>query len=77
MELAQKQTQRSMEQERKPINEPTHLWSFISDKGGKNIQWRKRQSLQTVVLGKLDSYMLENEIRTFSTPHTKINRVFF
>ena len=34
---------------------------------------KKRQSLQQVVLGKLDSYMQKNEIRTFSTPFTKIN----
>ena len=36
---------------------------LIYVKGGKNIQWR-RQSLQLLVLGKLDSYMLKNEIRT-------------
>ena len=28
MVLAQKQTQRSMEQDRKPRNKPTHLWSI-------------------------------------------------
>ena len=34
----------------------------------------KRQSLQQVVLGKLDSYIQRNKIRTFfSTPYTKIN----
>ena len=34
-----KQTQRSVEQDRKPRIKPTHLLS-IYDKGGKNIQWR-------------------------------------
>ena len=31
-----------MEQDRKPRDKPTHIWSpFFFDKGGKNIQWRK------------------------------------
>ena len=33
----------------------------------------KRQSLQEVVLRKLDSYMLKNEIRTSLTSYKKIN----
>ena len=40
MVLAQKQTHRSMEQNREPRNKPTH-GKLIYDKGGKNIQWRK------------------------------------
>ena len=32
-------------------------------KGGKNIQWRKKKSSISGVLGKLDSYMEKNEIR--------------
>ena len=39
MVLAQKQTHRSMEQNRKPRNKPTHMVSY--NIGGKNIQWRK------------------------------------
>ena len=39
--LTQKQTHRSMEQDRGPSTKPTHLRSIIYDKGGKNIQWRK------------------------------------
>ena len=39
MVLARKQKYRSMEQERKP----THMVT-LSDKGGKNIQWRKTAS---------------------------------
>ena len=35
-----------------------HTYGYlIFDKGGKNIQWKKRQSLWQVVLGKLDSHM--------------------
>ena len=38
------------------INPHTYV-QLIFNKGGKNIQWRKKQSLQQVVLGKLDSLM--------------------
>ena len=41
MVLAQKQTHRSMEQDRKPRNKPTHYGQLIYDKGSKNKQWRK------------------------------------
>ena len=36
-----KQKYRSMEQDRKVKNKPTHHGQLIYDKGGKNIQWRK------------------------------------
>ena len=39
---------------------------LIFDKAGKNIQWKKRQSLQSTVLGKLDSYVQKNETGPFS-----------
>ena len=45
-----------MEQDRPEIN-PCTCVQLICDKRGKNIQWRKKKSLQQVVLGKLDSYM--------------------
>ena len=38
MVLAQKQKYRSMEQDRKPRDKPTHIWSPFFDKGVKNIQ---------------------------------------
>ena len=41
MVLAQKQTHRSMEQNREPRNKPTLNGQLIYNKGGKNIQWRK------------------------------------
>ena len=34
---------------------------LIFDKAGKNIQWKKRQSCQQMMLGKLDSNMQKNE----------------
>ena len=54
-----------MEQDRKPEISPHIYDQLIYKKGGKNIEWRK-VSLISVVLRKLDSYMLKNEIRTFS-----------
>ena len=48
---------------------------LIFDKGGKNTMGQ-RQTLQYMVLGKLDSYMYKNEIRTLPKVmeiKTKIN----
>ena len=42
---AQKQKYRPMEQDREPRDKPTHLWSPIYDKVGKNIQWSKDSSI--------------------------------
>ena len=39
--LAQKQKHRQMEQEKKSRGKSTHIWAFIFDKGGKNIQCEK------------------------------------
>ena len=39
MVLAQRQEYRSMEQNRKPRDKATCLWTPYLDKGGKNIQW--------------------------------------
>ena len=57
MVLAQKQKHRSMEQDRKPTDKPTHLWSTNLWKSIQGYTMEKRHSLQYVVLGKLDSYM--------------------
>ena len=57
MGLAQKQTYRPMEQDRKPRNKPMHLWvPYFLQRGQEYIMWQ-RQPLQWTVLGKLDSYM--------------------
>ena len=42
--------------ERPEIN--PHIYGYLTDdKGGKNTQWRKKQPLQEVMLGKLDRHM--------------------
>ena len=64
MVLAQKQKYRSMEQDRKPRDKPTHVWSPNLWQRGQVYTMEKRKPLQLVVLGKLDSYMWNNEIRT-------------
>ena len=55
-----------MEQDIKPINKPMWLWSINLQQKKQEYTMEKRQSLQEVVVGKLDSYMKKNEIRTSS-----------
>ena len=57
MVLAQKQKHRSMEQDRKRRDKPTHLWSISLWQRRQEYTIEKRQSLQKVVLGKLESYI--------------------
>ena len=61
MILAQKQTCRSAEQNREPRNRSSTLWSTNSQKSRKEYPMEKRQSLQQMVLGKLNNYMQKNE----------------
>ena len=46
MALAQKQTYRSIEQDKKPINKPTHIWSINLWQRRQEYSMEKRQSLQ-------------------------------
>ena len=46
MVLAQKQKYRTMEQDRKPRNKPTHLWSINLQQRRKDYNMKERQSLQ-------------------------------
>ena len=66
MVLAQKQKHKSMEQDRKPTDKPTHLWVPFFWQRRQEYTIEKRQPLQQVVLGKLDSYTWKNETRTLS-----------
>ena len=45
---------------------------LVFDKVGKNIQWKKdSQSLQQMMLGKLDSHMQKNETGSLFLHHTQ------
>ena len=48
MVLAQKPTDKSMEQDRKPRNKPTQLCQLIYNKGGKNSQWKKKKTVSSI-----------------------------
>ena len=65
MVLAQQQTYRSMEQDRKLRNKPSHLCQLIYDKGGNTYNGGKTVSSISGA-GKTDSYMYKNKTRTFS-----------
>ena len=52
MVLTQKQTHRSMEQNRKPRTRPTIIWSTNLQQSRKEYSMGKRPSLQQMVLGK-------------------------
>ena len=41
--------------------DPQLYGQLIFDKAGKNTQWKKRQSFQQMMLGKLDGDMKKNE----------------
>ena len=60
MVLAQKQTYRSMEQNKKSRNGPTTIQSTNLQQSRKEQPMDKRQSLQQMVLGKQDSNMQKN-----------------
>ena len=47
---------------------------LIFDKAGKTIHWKKQESLQSKVLGKLDSHVQKNETRSFSYTKHKTNK---
>ena len=49
-----------MEQNRNPDASSQLCGQLIFDKGGVNMQW-ERQSLQQMLLGKLDNYVQKNE----------------
>ena len=55
-----------------PEMDPQLYGQLIFDKAGKNIQWKKSQALQQMVLGKLDGNM-QKKLDHSLTPCTKIN----
>ena len=59
-----------MEQNKEPRNKPRHLRSITLRQRRQEYKMEKRQSLQQVVLGKLENCMQINETRTH-TQHAK------
>ena len=66
MVLAQKQINRSMEQNREPRNKSTQLWTANFRQRSQEHTTEKGKSLQQVVLGKPDSHIQKNESRPLS-----------
>ena len=62
--LAQKQKYRPMEQGRKFRDKPMYLWLPYLCQRRQVYTLGQTQSLQYVVLGKLDNFVFKNEIRT-------------
>ena len=71
MVLTQKQKNWSVEQNREPRNKPTLIWLINVQQRRQEYRMEKRQSLQQMVLGKLDSYMQKNHPGLFSHTMSK------
>ena len=71
MVVAQKQTHRSTEQNRKSENGSTTVWSINLPQSKKEYPMGKDSLFKLMVLGKLDSNVQKNETGPLFLHHTK------
>ena len=71
MVLAQKQKYRPMKLDKKPKDKPTHTQSLIYDKGGKNIQWRKKNLFKNWYWESWTAICKNMQLEHFLTPYKR------